>query len=130
MPCLYTLHLLSVSWTKIFRLVNVIGMGFDGAATFSGKKIGVQARLKQHAPHALFVCCHCHMLQLACVQSANKTTGIKQLYVTITTIWKYLTSRTQSIKEIQQVLELPELKVIKPSDTRWLAHEHLLPCTC
>ena len=27
------------------------------------------------------------------------------------------------MKEIQAVLELPELKVVKPSDTRWLAHE-------
>ena len=104
-------------------------MGFDGAATFSGKKTGVQARLKQHAPHALFVHCHCHMLQLARVQTANSTTGIKHVYVTITTIWKYFHSspkRTQSLKEIQQVLELPELKEIKPSDTRWLAHERCI----
>ena len=28
----------------------------------------------------------------------------------------------QSFKEIQKVLDLPELKIVKPSDTRWLAH--------
>ena len=27
------------------------------------------------------------------------------------------------IKEIQKVLDLPELKIVKPSDTLWLAHE-------
>ena len=27
------------------------------------------------------------------------------------------------MKDIQHVLDLPEMKVIKPSDTRWLAHE-------
>lgn len=27
------------------------------------------------------------------------------------------------MKTIQSVLDLPEMKVIKPSDTRWLAHE-------
>ena len=42
-------------------------MGFDGAATFLGKKSGVQGRLKKHAPHAVFVHCHCHMMQLACI---------------------------------------------------------------
>ena len=42
-------------------------MGFDGAATFSGKKSGVQGRLKKHVPHAVFVHCHCHMMQLACI---------------------------------------------------------------
>ena len=54
-------------------------MGFDGAATFSGKKSGVQARMKKHSPHALFVHCHCHQPQLACVQAANGTTGIEHV---------------------------------------------------
>ena len=26
--------------TKIFQVSNIVGMGFDGAATFSGKKTG------------------------------------------------------------------------------------------
>ena len=64
-------------------------MGFDGAATFAGKKSGVQARLKKHAPHSVFVHCHCHKLQLACVQSANSTEGIKHVYTTLTTLWKF-----------------------------------------
>ena len=29
-----------------------------------------------------------------------------------------------SLKEIQKVLYFPELKIVKLSDTRWLAHEH------
>lgn len=31
--------------------------------------------------------------------------------------------KTESLKEVQRVLDMPELKIIKPSDTRWLAHE-------
>ena len=54
-------------------------MGFDGATTFSGKT-GVHTRIKKHAPHAVFVHCHCHMLHLACVQAANNTTGTKHVY--------------------------------------------------
>ena len=34
-----------------------------------------------------------------------------------------LPKRAESLKEIQKVLDLPELKIVKPSDTRWLAHE-------
>ena len=73
----------------------------------------------------MFVHCHCH-LQLACVQAANSTTGIKHVYTTLTTLWKYFQcppKRAESLKEIQHVLDVPEMKVIKPSDTRWLAHE-------
>ena len=111
---------------KNLQVKRMVGMGFDGASTFSGKKTGVQARMKKLAPHALFVHCHCHLLQLACVQAANSTPGIKHVYVTLTALWKcfhYSPKRTQSLKDVQSVLDLPELKVIKPSDTHWLAHE-------
>ena len=40
---------------KNIQLERLIGMGFDGAATFSGDKTGVQGRLKELSPHALFV---------------------------------------------------------------------------
>ena len=52
---------------KGLQVSNVVGMGFDGARTFSGIKTGVQTRIKKVSPHALFVHCHCHLLQLACV---------------------------------------------------------------
>ena len=47
---------------KTIQLGRLIGMGFDGAATFSGDKTGVQRRLKELSPHALFVHCCCHVL--------------------------------------------------------------------
>ena len=105
---------------------RIVGLGFDGAATFSGRRTGVQARIKKHTPHALFLHCHCHLLQLACVQSANKTSGIAHVYRTLTTLWKHFHNspkRAECLKEVQSILELPEMKVIKPSDTRWLSHE-------
>ena len=51
---------------------------------------------------------------------------MKQVYVTLMALWKYFhysPKRAESLKEIQGVLDLPELKIFKPSDTRWLAHE-------
>ena len=68
---------------------RLIGMGFDGAATFSGDKTGVQRRLKELSPYALFVHFRCHVLQLASVQAANATPGIKHVYTTLMTLWKF-----------------------------------------
>ena len=68
---------------KNIQLKRLIGMGFDGAATFSGDKTGVQRRLKELSPHALFVHCCCHVLQLASVQAANAAPGIKHVYTTL-----------------------------------------------
>lgn len=111
---------------KGLMVSNIIGMGFDGAATFSGKHNGVQALLNRNSPHSIFVHCHCHLLQLACVQAANSTQGIKHVYTTLTTLWKYFhysPKRAECLREIQRVLDMSEFKIIKPSDTRWLAHE-------
>ena len=111
---------------KHIQLSKLVRMGFGGAATFSGDKTGVQRRLKKNSPHALFVHCHCHRLQPACVQAANHTTGIKHVYTTLTTLWKffhYSPKRAECLKEVKRVLDLPVLKIIRPSDTRWLAHE-------
>ena len=36
---------------KNIQFGRLIGMGFDGAATFSGDKTGVQRQLKELAPH-------------------------------------------------------------------------------
>ena len=47
---------------KGIKLNELIGMGFDGAATFSGNHNGVQSLLRQNCPHALYVHCHCHLL--------------------------------------------------------------------
>ena len=35
----------------------------------------------------------------------------------------YSPKHAQSLKEVQKVLDFPELKIVKPSDTCWLAHE-------
>ena len=95
-------------------------MGFDGAATFSGDKTEVQRRLKELSSHALFVHCRCHVLQLASVQAANATPGIKHVYTILMTLWKFFQNSpksAESLKEIQKVLDHPELKIVKLSDT-------------
>ena len=66
------------------------------------------------------------MLQLACVQAASSIPAIKHVYTTLTilgTFFHYSPKRSESLKEIQRVLDTPELKIVKPSETHLLAHE-------
>ena len=39
---------------------KLVGQGYDGAATFSGIRTGVQRRIRVHAAHALYIHCSCH----------------------------------------------------------------------
>ena len=43
---------------KNIEVSKLVDMGFDGAATFSGKHNGVQSLLKKISPHSMFVHCH------------------------------------------------------------------------
>ena len=83
-----TIYSAIVEFTKDKHMLigTVVGMGFDGAATFSGRHNAVQSLLKKISPYAVFIHCHCQLLQLACVQAANATNGIKHVYVTLTTL--------------------------------------------
>ena len=58
--------------------------------------------------------------------AANATPGIKHVYTTLMMLWKffhYFPKCAESLKEIEKVPDLPELKIVKLSDTCWLAHE-------
>ena len=74
---------------KKIQISKLMCIGFNGAATFPGKDNDVQSPLKKNSPHALFVHCHYHLLQLASVQAANTTSGIEHVYVTLATLWKF-----------------------------------------
>ena len=71
-------------------LSKLRGLGLDGASTMSGKKNGVQVRMRCHSPSALFVHCCCHRLQLAEVHAANEHIEVKRVLGSLLTIWKSL----------------------------------------
>ncbi len=108
---------------------KLVGQAYDGAAVFSGSKTGVQTRMGINSAHALYFHCACHRLQLASIQVAEITCEIKQIFGMMSNLWKlfyYSPKKAETLKEVQSALQLPELKIVKPSDTRWLSHERCM----
>ena len=68
---------------------KLVAQGYDGAATFLGSKSGVQKRIRVHAPHALYIHCSCHRLQLASIQAAESVDTIKKMFGTMESLWSY-----------------------------------------
>ena len=102
------------------------GLGFDGASTMSGHRSGVQKRIRLLSPSAVYVHCRCHQLQLAALKAADMHREVKRVLGTLLTIWKafhYSPKKAEKLAEIQSELQCPEIKMQKPSDTRWLARE-------
>ena len=107
----------------------MIGHGYDGAAAFSGRLSGVQKRIRTLAAHALYIHCSCHRLQHASIQTAESVKEVKMMFGVTTNLWKlfyYSPKKVVTLANVQAVLNLPELKVVKPSDTRWLSHERCI----
>ena len=118
---------------KELEYTKLVGQGYDGASPFSGVHSGVQKRMRVHAAHALYTHCSCHRLQLASMQAAESIPAVKKMFGKMGNLWKlfyYSPKKAEALKEIQSVLKLPELKAVKPSDTRWLSHERCVRAIC
>ena len=112
--------------SKCTNLENMHGLGFDGASTMSGHRTGVQTRLRLHSPSAICIHCRCHQLHLAALNAASAHIQVKRVLGTLLTVWKafhYSPKKAQKLAEIQAELNTPEIKMQKPSDTRWLSRE-------
>jgi len=48
---------------------NLIGQSYDGASNMRGNYKGLQARITNDCPHALFIWCHAHRLNLVLKQA-------------------------------------------------------------
>ena len=52
-------------------LSELCGQGYDGASTMSGYKSGVQARIQEKQPKAVYTHCAAHSLNLVIVKSCS-----------------------------------------------------------
>ena len=102
------------------------GQGYDGTATFPGTKNGVQMRIRTLAPRALFGHCRAHVLQLCCISAARCLPSLKKVFATLMSVSKMFhcsPKKFSALNEMQALISHLQLKMIKPSDTRWLAHD-------
>ena len=59
---------------------NLVGQGYDGAATMSPSKNGVQAKIRNHYKNATYVQCRSHVLALALTAGCKQVTEIQNLF--------------------------------------------------
>ena len=106
------------------------GQGYDGAANMSGRFRGVQAKIKEKYPKALFTHCHSHCLNLvvgeACqLPALGKTIRtIKEVIVFISSSPKRMLCLTNAISALLPKEKRTRLKAL--CETRWVQrHESI-----
>lgn len=116
------------------NLSSMVSQGYDGAAVMSGCVSGVQTRIRELVPHAIYIHCHAHCLNLVLVDCVKSIPQASELFSLIQALYVFMSAskahtlfvQTQSrLHPGKQPRELQRL-----SDTRWACRYNSLDCIC
>ena len=95
---------------------KLIAQSYDGSAVMASSLHGVQANIKEYFPHALFVHCYAHCLNLALSQSASSISECRIFFATLTGLAAFFSKSPKRSKYLDEFLgrRLPHV-----CPTRW-----------
>lgn len=98
------------------KLEYCYGQGYDNAATMAGHISGVQRRILDINPKAVFVPCNNHSLNLAGVHAATVGTKSVTFFGTVQNVYTFFSSSTHRWDVLNQHVPI---NVKRSCDTRW-----------
>ena len=115
-------------------LTCIVSQGYDGASVMSGHCSGVQTRLKEFAPHAVYIHCHAHILNLVLVDSVKAVPDATQFFALLESLYVFLSTTKAHViflrkqKELHPDKQTRELQRL--SDTRWACRYSTVNSIC
>ena len=98
------------------ELSDCRGQSYDNGANMKGKHSGVQARMLDINPKAVYVPCANHTLNLVVVDSANSSTEALPFFGVLTRLYVLFSSSAQRWEILKKHVEL---SIKSQFDTRW-----------
>ena len=80
--------------THGLRMSQIRGQCYDGARNMSGGYRGVQARVKEEAPKAVYVHCYAHCLNLVLVDATKKNKMARNFFGTLESLYCFVRHST------------------------------------
>ena len=100
---------------------NCRGQSYDNAANMSGKYNGMQQRIQQISPYAIYIPCAAHSLNLVGRSAVDCCLIAVNFFATVQQIYKFFAASTHRWAVLKQ--HAVSKNVVKSlSDTRWEAH--------
>ena len=113
---------------------KIVSQGYDGASVMSGHCTGVQQRVKQVAPRALYVHCYAHCLNLVLVDTTKTVPQASEFFALMETLYVFIsTSKAHTVYIQQQNVLHPDKPIHqlqKLSDTRWTCRFFAVEAVC
>ncbi|CAH0547004.1 unnamed protein product [Brassicogethes aeneus] len=104
------------------------GQGYDGASVMSGHINGLQSKVKEIVPEAIYVHCCAHNLNLALVDAASCNAEVKLFFGTLEKTYVFITESFPKVNLFKNIQEkhsenlVKKLTLKKLSTTRWASH--------
>ena len=109
-------HLVMQQLTDLEYVQKLVAQTYNGAAVMSGEFNGVQAKIKEFVPDAIFIHCYAHKLNLVLSQA---TSVIPKCSVFFATLNGFLSFFTSSSKRTAILDDIVEKRFPRLVPTRW-----------
>ena len=109
------------------RFEDCRGQTYDNAAVMAGRRTGVQTRIREKNPRALYDPCDSHSLNLVGVHAAHVDPVMITFFGTIERIFTFFTSSTHRWEVMKQHVELA---IKLDCDTRWSSKCDAVEAVC
>ncbi|XP_062182263.1 uncharacterized protein LOC133886585 [Phragmites australis] len=110
-------ELMNALYSFDLNVADVRGQGYDNGSNMKGKHQGVQKRLLEINPRALYMLCACHSLNLTLCDMAKSCSKAISFFGVIQRIYALFSCSTKRWKILLD--NVPELTVKYLSNTRW-----------
>jgi hypothetical protein len=100
------------------------GQSYDGASCMSSDRVGVQTRIRQISPRALYVHCNSHVLNLS-IASACKLPYVRNMIDTLNAVFLFFNLSPKRQRFLERILDqmapdLKKKKLVGLCKTRWV----------
>ena len=112
----------------------IISQGYDGASVMSGKLSGVQQRLREIAPQAIYIHCYAHTLNLVLVDCVKMIQSASEFFCLLECLYVFISTTKAHVIFMEKQHELhPDkqpLQLQRLSDTRWACRYAAVNAIC
>jgi len=101
---------------------KLICQTYDGASTMSGHISGVQSRIRQNCPKAIFIHCFAHRLNLVLGNGAKMITSVRQFFSTLSGLHSFFLASPKRMRFLQDFsthISSNPKRMVHPCETRW-----------
>lgn len=102
-------------------LTKCRGQSYDNASNMSGKYSGLQTRLKEHSPNAVYIPCASHSLNLVGNCAAESCSVAIRFFDFVQNLFVFFSGSTRRWKTLTDILPKKSPNMKRICDTRWSA---------